>query len=128
MKITLKDGSVKEFAEAMSIYGIAMSISEGLARNACAAELNGEVVDLRTVVSEDATLSILTFDDEAGRKTANLVIFENCKELIRCLPALTFSQRNPNDVATEPHDITHSPDAIRYFVSARPLIFCFPVI
>ena len=37
MKITLKDGSVKEFAEAMSIYGIAMSISEGLARNACAA-------------------------------------------------------------------------------------------
>ncbi len=85
MKITLKDGSVKEFAEAMSIYGIAMSISEGLARNACAAELNGEVVDLRTVVSEDASLSILTFDDEAGkgafRHTASHILAQAIKRL-----------------------------------------------
>ena len=85
MKITLKDGSVKEFAEAMSIYGIAMSISEGLARNACAAELNGEVVDLRTVVSEDATLSIRTFDDEAGkgafRHTASHILAQAIKRL-----------------------------------------------
>lgn len=67
MRITLKDGSVKDFAVGMTIYDIAMSISEGLARNACAAELNGKITDLRTAVSEDSTLAILTFDDEAGR-------------------------------------------------------------
>ena len=63
---------------------------------------------------------LMPFEDETGQKTANLVIFENCRELIRCLPALTFDQHNPNDVATEPHDITHAPDAIRYFIAGRP--------
>ena len=43
MKITLKDGSIKEYAEAMSAYDIARDISEGLARAACAVEINGEV-------------------------------------------------------------------------------------
>ena len=61
------------------------------------------------------------FKDETGADTANLVIFENCRELIRCLPALVFSSKNPNDVAKEPHELTHAPDALRYFVSARPL-------
>lgn len=60
------------------------------------------------------------FCDETGNMTANLVIFESCTELIKSLPALTYDKNNPNDAATEPHDITHSPDAIRYFVSARP--------
>ena len=60
MKITLKDGSVKEYNEAKSVYDIALDISEGLARAACAGELNGEIVDLRTVVEEDATLNIIT--------------------------------------------------------------------
>ncbi len=46
MKITLKDGSVKEYAQAMSAYDIALDISEGLARAACAAEINGKVEDL----------------------------------------------------------------------------------
>ena len=49
MKITLKDGSVKEYAQAMSVIDIAKDLSEGLARVACAGEVNGEVVDLRTV-------------------------------------------------------------------------------
>ena len=57
MKITLKDGSVKEYAQSMAVIDIAKDISEGLARNACAAEVNGEVVDLRTVVNEDCELS-----------------------------------------------------------------------
>ena len=48
MKITLKDGSVKEYDSAKSIYEIALDISEGLARNACAGEVNGEIKDLRT--------------------------------------------------------------------------------
>ena len=67
MKITLKDGSVKEYAEAMSVIDIATDISEGLARAACAGELNGKVVDLRTVVNEDSELNILTFNDEKGK-------------------------------------------------------------
>lgn len=69
---------------------------------------------------------LLPFTDETGQTTANLVIFENCTELIRCLPALTYDKKNPNDVATEPHDITHSPDAIRYFVAARPTAAYIP--
>ena len=68
MKITLKDGSFKEYENAMCVLDIAKDISEGLARVACAGELNGEVVDLRTVVENDCNLNILTFDDEAGKK------------------------------------------------------------
>ena len=83
MKITLKDGSVKEYSEAKSVYDIAMDISEGLARNACAGEVNGEVVDLRTMVEEDSTLNILTFKDEKGkaayRHTASHVLAEAVK-------------------------------------------------
>lgn len=61
------------------------------------------------------------FEDETGTMTANLVIFNTCTELIRCLPALIHDKKNVNDVSKEPHDITHSPDAIRYFVMGRPL-------
>ena len=68
MKITLKDGSVKEYAGEMSVIDIARDISEGLARMACAGEVDGKVVDLRTIVSSDCTLSILTFQDDAGKK------------------------------------------------------------
>ena len=66
MIITLKDGSTKEYAQPMSVYEIAKDISEGLARVATAGELDGEVVDLRTVVDKDSHLNILTFDDEKG--------------------------------------------------------------
>ena len=69
MIITLKDGSQKEYANPMSAYDIAADISEGLARMACAAEINGELCDLRTVIDKDANLSIYTFNDEAGKKT-----------------------------------------------------------
>ncbi|HEX3076890.1 MAG TPA: TGS domain-containing protein, partial [Lachnospiraceae bacterium] len=61
MKITLKDGSVKEYANAMSVIDIAKDISEGLARMACVGEVNGTVVDLRTIVDKDCLLNILTF-------------------------------------------------------------------
>ena len=66
MIITLKDGSTKEYAQPMSVYEIAKDISEGLVRVATAGELDGEVVDLRTVVEKDSNLNILTFDDEKG--------------------------------------------------------------
>ena len=67
MIITLKDGSKKEYAEARSVLDIASDISEGLARNACAGEVDGEVVDLRTVIDKDCELNILTFDSEGGK-------------------------------------------------------------
>ena len=85
MKITLKDGSVKEYGQAMSIYDIALDISEGLARVACAGELNGEVVDLRTIVEEDAALNILTANDKEGlstiRHTCSHVLAEAVKRV-----------------------------------------------
>ncbi len=66
MIITLKDGSKKEYDHAMTVLEIAQDISEGLARAACAGELDGEVVDLRTPVEQDCQLNILTFDSEGG--------------------------------------------------------------
>ena len=67
IKITLKDGSVMESEAGISIYEIAKKISERLAKVATSALLNGEVVDLRTILNEDCTLSILTFDDDEGK-------------------------------------------------------------
>lgn len=58
--------------------------------------------------------------DEWGRPAARLRIFQNCKNLIRTLPQLSHDEKNPNDVASTPHELTHAPDAIRYFVSGRP--------
>ena len=85
MKITLKDGSVKEYGEAKSVYEIAKDISEGLARAACAGELNGKIVDLRTEINEDAHLNIITAGDEEGlkviRHTAAHVMAEAVKRL-----------------------------------------------
>ncbi|BCK01179.1 threonine--tRNA ligase [Anaerocolumna chitinilytica] len=85
MKITLKDGSVKDYEGQMAIIDIAKDISEGLARVACAAELDGKVVDLRTVVDKDSHLSILTFEDEGGkaayRHTTSHVLAEAVKRL-----------------------------------------------
>ncbi len=85
MKITLKDGSVKEYEQAMSVIDIASDISEGLARNACAGEVDGKVVDLRTVVDGDCSLSILTVNDPAGlsayRHTASHILAEAVKRL-----------------------------------------------
>ena len=85
MKITLKDGSCKEYSQAMSVYDIALDISEGLARAACAGEIDGEVVDLRTVVDKDCQLSILTGNDAEGlrtmRHTCSHVLAEAVKRL-----------------------------------------------
>ena len=85
MKITLKDGSVKEYAESKSVYDIALDLSEGLARVACAGEIDGEVVDIRTVVDKDCQLNILTLKDEKAlpvlRHTASHVMAQAVKRL-----------------------------------------------
>ena len=70
IKITLKDGSVKEIEKPMSIFEVAKIISEGLARMATAGEVNGEVQDLRFVIEEDCTLNILTFESSLDGKKA----------------------------------------------------------
>lgn len=85
MIITLKDGSKKEYAQPISVLDIAKDISEGLARVATAGEVNGEVVDLRTVIEKDCELSILTANDEKGlaalRHTTSHVLAEAVKRL-----------------------------------------------
>ena len=85
MKITLKDGSVKEYSEAKSVFDIALDISEGLARMAAAGEVNGEIVDLRTIVDADCELNIVTVNDAEGlrvlRHTASHVLAEAVKRL-----------------------------------------------
>ncbi|OCZ54322.1 phage terminase large subunit [Dehalobacter sp. TeCB1] len=60
------------------------------------------------------------YEDEQESKTASLVVTNNCANLIRTLPQLQYDEKNPNDVATEPHELTHGPDAIRYFIAGRP--------
>lgn len=85
MIITLKDGSKKEYAQPVSVIDVASDISEGLARAACAGEVDGQVVDLRTVVDEDCQLNILTARDEKGvaalRHTASHVLAEAVQTL-----------------------------------------------
>lgn len=85
MKVTLKDGSVKEYQNPMSVYEIAADISEGLARAATAGEVNGQVTDLRTVVDQDSEVNILTANDKEGlaalRHTTSHVLAEAVKRL-----------------------------------------------
>ncbi|MCQ4670858.1 threonine--tRNA ligase [Lactonifactor longoviformis] len=85
MIITLKDGTKKEYREAKSVYDIALDISEGLARAACAGEVDGETVDLRTIVDKDCELNILTANDPKGlaalRHTASHILAEAVKNL-----------------------------------------------
>jgi threonyl-tRNA synthetase len=85
MKITLKDGSFKEYSETKTVYEIASDISDGLARVACAGEVDGEVVDLRTEISTDCSLNIITANDPEGlrviRHTASHILAEAVKRL-----------------------------------------------
>ncbi len=85
MKITLKDGAVKEYENPQSVYEIAADLSEGLARAACAGEIDGKVVDLRTIVDKDCALNILTANDPEGlrvvRHTCSHVMAEAVKRV-----------------------------------------------
>ena len=67
INITLKDGTKKQYEAGTSVLDIAKDLSEGLARNACAGKINGEMVDLRTPVAEDCELEIVTFADKEGQ-------------------------------------------------------------
>ena len=85
MKITLKDGAVREFEGPVTVLDAAKAISEGLARRLCAAEVDGRVVDLRTELNSDCTVTFLTFEDEDGRgafrHTASHIMAQAVKRL-----------------------------------------------
>lgn len=69
IKITLPDGSVREYEKGTTAMQVATSISEGLARNVLAAKLNSVVVDANTTIHENSTLSLLTWNDDDGKNT-----------------------------------------------------------
>ena len=85
MKVTLKDSSVKEYDQSLTVLDVARDISEGLARVAVAGEVDGEVVDLRTELDKDCSLQILTANDPEGlrvvRHTVSHVMAEAVKRL-----------------------------------------------
>ena len=109
MKSTLKDGSVKEYESPLSVFDIAKDISEGLARVAAGAELDGEFVDLRTVVDKDANLNIVTINDEKGlgivRHTASHILAQAVK---RVFPASKLAI-GPSIENGFYYDIEHEP-------------------
>ncbi|MDR1805916.1 MAG: threonine--tRNA ligase [Clostridium sp.] len=85
IKVTLKGGEVRSFTAGVTAFDVAREISDGLARVACAAKINGAVADLRTALTEDCELAILTFADEDGAKafrhTASHVLAQAVKRL-----------------------------------------------
>ena len=85
VKITLKDGSVKEFEQGISVGDVAKDLSMGLFRNACCGRIDGTVADLRAPINNDCNLEIVTFDEEDGKKafwhTASHVLAQAVKRL-----------------------------------------------
>ena len=71
INVTLKGGVVREYEDGASVMDVAKSLGAGLFKAACLSKVNGEVCDLRTVLTGDCEVEILTFDDEEGRKTFN---------------------------------------------------------
>ena len=69
IKVTLPDGSLREYVKGTTAFDVALSISEGLARNVLAAKVNDEVVDATRVLPEISTLSLLTWNDAEGKST-----------------------------------------------------------
>ena len=60
------------------------------------------------------------YPDENGKRCADIRFFDNCRDIIRCLPLLLYDKSKHGDASTEPHSITHAPDALRYFAVSRP--------
>ncbi len=85
MQIKLKDGTIKEYAEAKTVYEVAKDISDGLARVACAGCLNGEIVDLRTEITKDCELNIVTANDPEGLKVIRHTASHVMAQAVKCL-------------------------------------------
>ncbi len=91
IKITLPDGAVREYEQGTSAFGIAKSISEGLAKKVLAASVNGEVWDASRPINGDATLKLLTWDDTDGKSTFWHSSAHLMAEAVECLfPGVKF--------------------------------------
>ena len=133
IKITLKDGSIKEFESSISVLDIAKSISEGLARNACCGIANGKVVDLRHIVNEDSELSICTFDSQEGKDAVRHSISHVLAYAVKRLfpeaklaigPAINDGFYYDFDVENSfsAEDLTKLEDEMRKIIKENPLI------
>ena len=136
LNITLKGGDVREVAENTTIDALCRDISMGLYRNACAARLNGQVVDLRTALTADAELEILTFPDPDGAKayrhTASHILAQAVRHLFpeakfAIGPAVDngFYYDFDRDVAFTPEDLTKIEDEMRAIMKAALPIEAF---
>lgn len=87
MVITLRDGTKREFEKGITVYEIAKSISDKLAREAVGGKFNGKIVELNTKIEEDGELEILTFEDEEGKKiywhTSSHILAQAVKRLFK---------------------------------------------
>lgn len=61
------------------------------------------------------------FTGEDGLPAARLRVFDTCRNLIRVMPSIIYDPKNPNDISNEPHELTHAPDALRYFAASRQI-------
>lgn len=133
IKITLKDGSIKEYDSEISVLDIAKSISEGLARNACCGIVNTKVVDLRYVVTEDASLSICTQDSQEGLNTIRHSIshvlafavkrlFPETKLAIGPSIETGFYYDFDRDIPFSAEDITKIEDEMKKIIKENPSI------
>lgn len=109
MRITLKDGSIREYEQNLTVLDVAKDISEGLARAVVAGQINGEIVDLRTEISEDCILNLLTQNDPEGlqvlRHTASHVMAEAVKNLfpsVKCAIGPAIDEGFYYDFEAEP--------------------------
>ena len=118
MKITLKDGSVKEYAQPMSIIDIAKDISEGLARVACVGVVDGETADLRTVLDKDCTLSICTSSDPEGPSIADGFYYD-------VDPETTFTAEDMEKIEAEMKKIVKEAFPIKRFTLPREEAIAF---
>ncbi len=133
IKITLKDGSIKEYDSEISVLDIAKSISEGLARNACCGIVNTKVVDLRYVVTADASLSICTQDSQEGLNTIRHSIshvlafavkrlFPETKLAIGPSIETGFYYDFDRDIPFSAEDITKIEDEMKKIIKENPSI------
>lgn len=73
IKVTLKDGVVKEYESGTTVAEVAKSLGAGLYKSMCACKINGNVCDVRTPLTEDCELAILTFDNVDGKRLSGIL-------------------------------------------------------
>ena len=136
IKVTLKDGSVKEFEAGVSVLDVAKGISEGLARNACCGIVDGKVVDLRHTIDTDVELSICTFDSQEGKDTVRHSVSHILAYAVKRLfpeaklaigPSIEngFYYDFDVDVHFSSEDLAHIEDEMRKIIKENPEITRF---